>query len=287
MRAGRTQVKITRSGFIYIGLTIALGVGAANTGNNLLYLMASLMLALMLLSGVSSLANLRGLEILVEPPEEIFAGVPAGFALRVRKRRGNAFFLRIRTPFGRAHLPFVRGEARVPFWLTFPERGRTRLDALEVQSGFPLGFFLRRHLRSPDLGLVVYPRPVHEAMPPLSGTADGADPRLEGAGETGDEVRGLRLFRSTDPLRRVDWKATARRGRMIVREFDRTAGRSLTIDLTGSAHAWESALSRACHLVLEGYRLGLHVGLVLPDRELPPAGGAAHRRELLEVLSEA
>jgi len=286
MRAGRYQVKITRSGFVYIGLTIVLGVGAANTGNNLLYLMASIMLGLMLLSGLSSLVNLRGLDVSLEPPGELFAGVPAGFTLRVRKRRGNAFFLRFHTAFGGAFLPFVRGEARVPVWLTFLRRGRARVETLEIRSGFPLGFFRRMHVRSLDLDLLVYPRPVHQTLPPLSGVAGEAHPRT-GPGEPGDEVRGLRPFRSTDPLKRVDWKATARRGRMIVREFDRVAGDTLTIDLSGSERSWEPALSRACHLVLEASRLGLRVGLVLPDRAVAPARGTAHRRSLLEVLGEA
>jgi uncharacterized protein (DUF58 family) len=286
MRAGRYQVKITRSGFIYIGLTIALGVGAANTGNNLLYLMASLMLGLMLLSGLSSLVNLRGLDVSMDPPGELFAGVPAAFTLRVRKRRGSSFFLRFQTPFGRAFLPSVRGEVRAPVWLTFPKRGRAHIEAVEIQSGFPLGFFRRLHARRLDLDVLVYPRPIHQALPPLGGIAGGSHPQV-GAGEPGDEVHGLRIFRRTDPLKRVDWKATARRGRMIVREFDRIAGDTLTIDLSGPARSREAALSRACHLVLEASRLGLRVALVLPDRTVAPARGTVHRRSLLEVLSEA
>ena len=287
MKTGRYQVRITRSGFIYIALTIALGVGAANTGNNLLYLMASLMLGLMLLSGLSSLANLRWLDLTLDLPEEVFAGLPARACLRVRKRWGSGFFLRFTTPYGGAFVPFVRGEAEIPLWLTFPRRGQVHIDRVDVQSGFPLGFFRRVHARSLDVGVCVYPAPLYEPIPPLSGGSGGFEWRPEARGEPGDGVSGFRAYRPADPLKWIDWKATARLGRMTVREFDRRTGDTLTIDLSGVRGFQESALSRACHLILESGRLGLQVALALPDRFIPPARGKDHRRELLKVLSEA
>ncbi len=287
MKAGRYQVRITRSGFIFIGLTIALGVGAANTGNNLLYLMASLMLALMLLSGLSSLANLRGLDLSLHLPEEVFAGLPARADLHVRKRWGSGFFLRFETPYGRMFLPFVRGRARVPLWLTFPRRGRIRVGTVAIRSGFPLGFFQRLHVRRLGVVTTVYPTPVFEPMPPLEGTAGESDSRQGVLGEPGDGVIGFREYRAGDPLKRVDWKATARRARMMVREADRRTGDTLMIDLSGFRSPAETALSKTCHLVLEAFRLDLRVGLILPDRVVPPERGRAQKREILEVLSAA
>ena len=80
----RYQVKITASGYIYIVVTILISVAAINTGNNLLYIISSLMLALMAISGIASLFNLFFIEISLRPPEEVFAGIPARFSLRAR-----------------------------------------------------------------------------------------------------------------------------------------------------------------------------------------------------------
>ncbi|CAD7771508.1 MAG: hypothetical protein KIIPBIDF_00264 [Candidatus Methanoperedenaceae archaeon GB50] len=68
MRKSRFQVKITKPGIFFVALTIMLGVAAVNTGNNLIYLIAALMLSLMALSGLSSFLNLVGLDFKIEVP---------------------------------------------------------------------------------------------------------------------------------------------------------------------------------------------------------------------------
>ena len=59
MKIGKRKyyVRITTPGYIYIVITIVLSVGAVNTANNLLHIVASSLLALMLLSGTSSFLN--------------------------------------------------------------------------------------------------------------------------------------------------------------------------------------------------------------------------------------
>ncbi|MBW1802999.1 MAG: DUF58 domain-containing protein, partial [Deltaproteobacteria bacterium] len=99
MMRNRYRVKITPSGYVYILITIVLSLGAANTGNNLLYLMTSLMLALMAMSGFISFMNFFFIEMSVTPPKEIFAGRPAPFKLRIHKKKGYSFFLRCDTAF--------------------------------------------------------------------------------------------------------------------------------------------------------------------------------------------
>ena len=92
--ARKYRVKIAPSGIVFVIITLVLSIGAANTGNNLLYLMTSLMLSLIILSGLSSFANFFFLKISMTPPEEVFAGIPAPFGLSVVKRVGHSFFLR-------------------------------------------------------------------------------------------------------------------------------------------------------------------------------------------------
>ena len=60
-------------------MVVALGVAAINTGNNLLYLLVSLVLGLIVVSGVLSEQTMRGLRLTGAVPEEIYAGRPALF----------------------------------------------------------------------------------------------------------------------------------------------------------------------------------------------------------------
>jgi len=59
----RYRVKVNRAGIFFTGVTIFLGVSAVNTSNNLLYLVVSFLLSFMLLSGMLSLYNLKGLSL--------------------------------------------------------------------------------------------------------------------------------------------------------------------------------------------------------------------------------
>lgn len=281
----RYHVKIAPSGYIYILITIVLSVGAVNTGNNLLYIVASLLLALMLLSGLSSLGNLFFLDISLVPPQEIFAGVPARFNINIKKRMGNSFFLSCETIFGTARLPNIKGRSEIPLWLTFPRRGRVPIDNIKIHSGFPLGFFRRFKTYSLDLEVLVYPRPIPRAMPSLTGGFRGSKTKDSVQGELSDEVKELRDYRPPDPLRWVDWKATARRGMMIVRDFYRLEGDTLMVDLSRKGSGWEKRISEACYLALESHRRDLSVVLILPDKEIGPGRGDMQKRILLEALA--
>ncbi|CAN5123600.1 hypothetical protein BH23ACT9_BH23ACT9_40000 [soil metagenome] len=60
-----------------------------------------------------------------------------------------------------------------------------------------------------------------------------------------DDVRGIREFTPSDPRRAVHWRATARQGRLMVREMDGDAGAQLFVAI--DAGAWTSAgLDLAC-----------------------------------------
>lgn len=65
---------VTREGMIYLGVALAIGVAALNTGNNLLFIVVAAMLAGVLVSGVASAGVLRGLELEVSLPPHVFAG---------------------------------------------------------------------------------------------------------------------------------------------------------------------------------------------------------------------
>jgi uncharacterized protein (DUF58 family) len=66
--------EVTRVGVAYIAVVLVIGVAALNTGNNLLYIIVSAMLAAIVVSGLASALVLRGLELEVRLPGQVFAG---------------------------------------------------------------------------------------------------------------------------------------------------------------------------------------------------------------------
>jgi uncharacterized protein (DUF58 family) len=181
----------------------------------------------------------------------------------------------------------IKGRLDTTLWLTFPERGKTRIETVGIHSGFPLGFVRRFKIYSAGLDIMVYPRPFPQPLPPLTGNALGMETGGSFQGELSDETKDLRGYVPSDPLKWVDWKATARKGEMVVRDFHRFEGDTLTIDLSKRLDDWEKRLSEACYLILECHRKKLSAALILPDREIGPGRGERHKRLLLEGLTLA
>src|SRR5258707_12736402 len=94
---GPRQLKFTREGKFFVGITLGVGFAAINTGNNLLYLLLGMMLSLIIASGVLSEMSLRGLSVAREPPARPHAGKPflMGVSLQNHKRRLPSFSIEV------------------------------------------------------------------------------------------------------------------------------------------------------------------------------------------------
>lgn len=130
---------VTRAGMIYILITVVIGIAAINTGNNLLYVIVSALLAAIAVSGVASAIVLRSLSLQVLLPEHVFAARPmmARFLLRNRSSWMPSFSVRVvpakRKPprkwrweaytFG-----WPRGRKPDEQWLRLPDRRLRRVS---------------------------------------------------------------------------------------------------------------------------------------------------------------
>src|SRR6218665_1620885 len=92
LRPPRT-LKVTRMGRTYLVVTFGVGLGALNTGNNLLYLVLGLLLSVIILSGVLSERCLRDLTVRRVGMDGAFAGEPFAFRWGITRREGHAFAL--------------------------------------------------------------------------------------------------------------------------------------------------------------------------------------------------
>jgi uncharacterized protein (DUF58 family) len=89
--------EVTKAGVVYVLVTLVIGIAALNTGNNLLYIVVAAMLAAILVSGVVSAMVLRGLELDVRLPDNVFVGrlVAGRICLRNPRRFLPAFSIQV------------------------------------------------------------------------------------------------------------------------------------------------------------------------------------------------
>jgi uncharacterized protein (DUF58 family) len=88
-------IRPTRDGWWCVFAAVGLGVAAVNTGNNLAYLLCSMLLALIIVSGMLSDLTIRSLRTTVTLPDAIHATQPAlvTVTLANRKRRLASYSL--------------------------------------------------------------------------------------------------------------------------------------------------------------------------------------------------
>jgi len=242
--AYQVDYRLTREGIIYLAAVGMLILAAVNTGNNLLFMVLACSLGAIVISGVLSRSVLTGIALKFDLPEHVFAEQPvlAEMELRNDKQSWPSFSLRVvgdpKNTEGRQILtrpvffPYIphASAARQKVELTFPRRGVYRQDAFGIRTRFPFGFFEKTRKVDSNVEIVAYPRVAptaqfYEVLPLLTGEVASY---FRGRGH---ELHTLRDYLSSDSARFVDWKVTAKTGRLMVREFAREDERRVMLVL--------------------------------------------------------
>ena len=263
---------------------------------------ASVALLVLVTLDIALLPAARDLEVERETAPSLGVGDESEGRYRIRSHWGRRLLLTLYDDLPAAHLVASRptsvvvlaprGVVELPFTLEGRTRGETSLGDVALRAQTPFGL-VARTLRYPRADRVV-------VAPSLAGVRRfrwlAVHQRLAAAGVRDARRRGeghsfarLRDYMPGDDPRHIDWKATARRGRPITREFtieqSQTvyvmvdAGRSMT-QLAGEFPRFEYALSAALVLADVATSAGDRVGTMVFDdevRALVPAqrGGAA------------
>jgi uncharacterized protein (DUF58 family) len=286
-------IRPTREGWWCVLAALGLGFAAMNTRNNLLYLLVSMLLGLIVVSGILSEQSIRRVRVRGRGPDDLHAGVPAllGATVTNTKRRMPSYSLSLEDAAGR-RLAFVPrlapGAEHVVSWqATLPTRGRHRLPGLRLTTRFPFGLFTKSGPVLLDGEVIVFP-----ALRPLSAAerreAAGAGPARRRRGR-GHELHNLREYRAGDDPRFIHWKSSAKGGTLLVRETEADAAPDTRIVLEGTGARdrarLEAGLSEAASLAVHLLGAGAAVGLVGPGVAVPLGRGRAQRRALLTALA--
>ncbi len=296
------RLKVTREGRYFIFMTIAIGLAAINTGNNLLYLLLGWLLSVIMASGAMSDMSLRGLEILRKPPPRVFANRPFLMEISVEniKRALSSYSIEVEDlvddkPLDKRcyFLKIPPGcTQRTAYRHTFPKRGKYRFDGFRVGSKYPFSLFRKTRDEEEPGELLVYPEVVAVPPPP---------PRAKNLGDTTShrvgrrgEFFGLREYRDGDDRHDIHWRSSARAGKLMVREYEQEAILRATVMVDNALpdepteqqeDALERAISLAASLCNTYIRLGYQVRLVARGAAVPFSGGSIQLERILRELA--
>jgi len=207
----------------------ALVLSWATQGALVLYAAAGV--ALLAIVPLLAWFHAQGLRVLRPAPVTAFAGetfpleipvVNAGHVLALRdvvvlhrSDRRDA-----ERPAGYAATIVPRGRAEIPTAQRLLRRGRHTEMSIAIETAFPLGLAVCRLEFVLPADILVLPRlGTVRNLDALTAHRHGL--LYQGATDRGDEqeFHGLREWRQGESQRRVHWKLSARRGRLLVREF--------------------------------------------------------------------
>lgn len=287
----------TRDGWWCLFAAMGLGLAAVNTGNNLVYLLSSMLLAFVIVSGVLSEQSLRGLDVTAVVPEEIFAGRPALFGVVVtnRKRRLVSHSITVEALGTRGvertlYLPrLASGGERLGTWeAVLPARGRRHLPGIRLATRFPFGLFVKRGRVLLDDEVLVYPA-VSPVPPHLLDRAGAEESRAARRRGRGHDLYDLRPYRPGDDPRLIHWRSTAKTQALTIRELEEDTARDTRIVLdgtgAGNAERLERGLSEAASLATHVIRSGAAVELAGAGVFVPLGRGAGQARRVLTALA--
>ena len=311
----KVDYEFTREGAIYLAMIAVIAVAALNTGNNLLFIILSCLLAGILASGVLSRIVLQGLELDLTLPEHIFAGQSISARLRLNNRKkflptfsvtisGRAKFRRRRRRQQSTTTPAILNQdVYVPYiphssstgrdvTLTFPKRGSYSQDSLRVSTRFPFGFLRKTRSVPYNREIVVLPsvKPTHkffEVLPLLGSEMDSYQKGLS------HDLYAIRDYQQSDSARHVDWKASARARRLKVREFTREEecrlrlvfDRRVPDTSPETLEQFEQAVALCACLAWYFYETGTTIRFVTDRFETPMAPAGQVLYPILEKLA--
>lgn len=286
LRRRRIYILPTRFGVVFGCLVFAMLLGSQNYGASLGYALTFLLAGLGIVALHHCHNNLLGIELRFAGAPPVFAGDEALFRIAVSN---GARVTRYEIELGTAEresgpVDVASGGTEVlDVCLPTSTRGWAELPRFSVATRHPGNLCRAWSYVHMEARCLVYPRPApagRPAPPPSSHRGDHA------ATTRGDsDFAGLRNAVGGDPPRRIAWKAYARSGQLLLKEFSGGEDHATVFDFDSAAGDVEERLSQLTRWCLDAAADGGSFGVRLPDETIALGSGEQHLHRCLAALA--
>lgn len=245
----------------------------------------------MSISGIFGKNNLSRIVVEARFPDEIYAGKPIPLRITVRNMRKNmpAFLIRVQTGNSSVFFPFVDSDSKATKYInmTFDRRGAYELADIILSSVFPFSFFIRyKHLRQ-RFPYIVFPELKRHEL-----STNDENARKKHGDNTSDkigyesDVISIRQYVHGDPLKYINWKATAKTGELKTKELSTLFCEPVVIDFDKVAiRDVEERISSVAYRILQLLRKERPVGLRIGSKLYKPGASHDHKIGMLKELA--
>ena len=131
--------------------------------------------------------------------------------------------------------------------------------------------------------MLVYPKPIFQDFPQsVSGVRDEGE-LIDPLGS--DDFFDIKTYRPGDPVRHILWRAYARSGQLMVKQYASFVEPRLWLDAKDLSGDLEEKICRLTGLALKAHRHEREFGLRLGNLTMSPALGEVHLEHVLRELA--
>ena len=269
----RHKISPTVTGLFLMLTAMGIGTAAYNTASNILFITLSLLLACLLLSGLMSWFNFSGICWRLRPQGPWRAGHETLVAVEVQNRKHwlpsyGLWFelmtqprlaaaaekadkdLKVREVLAAAEKLVTRGqifmrerleaggEMALDWGVKPIRRGEAQVELTAVGSLFPFGFLRKSIGTAQRLPVLVWPAQVEYKWTGTASAHPGSSGRRTARAGTGDDLLALRKYERGDSHRLIHWKASARLGQLMLRQFAAESHDGYVLRIDTPAGVW-------------------------------------------------
>ena len=240
----RHRVLIPREGLVYLVIMIVLFVGSLLGHANMLMLVFAMLAGPFVINGWSAFAMLKSCQLSRSVPRGVLGGGLLAVALVLRDPRlwMSLWMMQVRDtvtggseslgPTSLFTCVPPKGRQVGHYTLRLRHRGLYTFGPLHVTSRFPLGLIERGQMFPLADQVLVYPRIgrlTQHAQRQLLGAEELSSDRRAQVGVFHDEFHHLREYRAGDNPRAIHWRTSARRGSLILREYEQNREQQVSV----------------------------------------------------------
>jgi uncharacterized protein (DUF58 family) len=297
-------LQVTREGGGFILLLFGVGIGAINTGNNLLYLVLAMCCSFIAVSGVLSEQTLKGISVQVTLPKAVYPedSYPLHLKISNGKKTIPSYSLYVEfplDPMGRYRIEHASYTYQIPHQscvdksLMFVglKRGPVHLKTVHLKTSFPFGFFIKIKTLSIDVETLIFPVIKNATLPSPSEYSEEGEGTI---GVSGDDLYSIREYQPGDTMAAVHWKSSAKTGTLRVKEFSKGGLHSYTLflniidpktNIMVGPETLENRVTETASLAYHLIRRGDAVSLKTPDMQIPSGNTETHLGDMLKYLA--
>ena len=289
---------------VLLALSGVLLVSALNRHDPMVFGMFLFLATLSVFGLVLPWLSLQSMHIVASGTAEVIEGQASGVQLAIERRAWwPAFMVEVETHWQwgsktivLSHtVPVMRARQRheIGTAIRFPCRGNYRLSAVVLASGFPLGLVTARHSRTlQGIAVLVLPQPQPVLLPERWSISHDplGNQTTQRLGQS-FELGSLRPYVAGEPMGRVNWRASARSGEVVIQHFQQSGSPLLHLvtdippehELGQPEAPTEHALRIAAGLCRQAQAAGVRVRAHLQ----PQAAPLTHSDDISRALAAA